>query len=430
MNADKDATEPQSGEEQLSQEAVLKDYVERLKKFPAGRRALHLRISELRPQNQRRHHLRVAQQSFEPLIQNFEGALFKLFNNDLVVTLKGADPERIEAVVTQLRQLFDGDPLLAAARDPAAFAVQYNLESDLSDLIALCHGMERARRDRQRALAAAGGARPDSNPALALDPKGLWEIEAAVVQADLSNFSRRQAICALVPGHKPEPVFREIYISIADLGEMLLPGRRILDNRWLFQYLTQVLDQRVLAMLAARDGILTEGHISINLNVTSATSQEFLKLDEALIRSDRAKVLIEIQLIDAFADLPRFAFARDFLRSKGYRVCLDGCTHLSLQHFDRESLGVDFVKVAWGDELADYLAGPQGADLVKAFARMGSQRIILNRCGSAQALEVGQRLGIHLYQGYHIDALLAEVAQPNRPVQEPLNELLAGAEAD
>ena len=49
MNAVKDATEPQSGEEQLSQEAVLKDYVERLKKFPEGRRALHLRISQLRP---------------------------------------------------------------------------------------------------------------------------------------------------------------------------------------------------------------------------------------------------------------------------------------------------------------------------------------------------------------------------------------------
>ena len=430
MNAVKDATEPQSGEEQLSQEAVLKDYVERLKKFPEGRRALHLRVSQLRPQHQRRHHLRVAQQSFEPLIQGFEGALFKLFNNDLVVTLKGAEPERIDAVVAQLRQLFDGDPLLAAERDPRAFAVHYDLEHDLTDLVELCHGMEQTRQDRERELSATGGARPDPKPALALDPKGLWEIEAAIVQADHSNFSRRQAICALVPGSKPEPVFREIYISIADLGEMLLPGRGILANRWLFQYLTQTLDQRVLAMLAARDGILTEGHISINLNVSSATSREFLKLDEALIRSDRAKVLIEIQLIDAFADLSRFAFARDFLRSKGYRVCLDGCSHLSLQHFDREALGVDFVKVAWGDELADHLAGPQGADLAKAIARMGSQRVILNRCGSAQALEVGRTLGIHLYQGYHIDALLAEEAQPNRPVLEPLGELVAGADAD
>ena len=421
MSQLKDAKDLHSGQGLPNQEAVLLDYIERLKKFRQGRRALHLQLGRLRPQNQQPHHLQIAQQAFESLIQAYEGALFKIFNNDLVVTFRGAPKPRIDETLQPLRELFAADPLLGGPAAEAEFATHYDMEQDFEGLIALCHRLARARREHdvhQAAESRLDGILPESGTEAeaALDPEGLQQMVSAIVQADLSSFSRRQAICALTPGEKPQPLIREVYISIADLGEMLLPGREILANRWLFQYLTQILDQRVLAMLAAGQGILREGHISLNLNVQSATSTDFLELDAALNREDRKKVLVELQLIDAYADLARFAFTRDFLRSKGYRICLDGCSHLALPHIDRQRLGVDFVKMAWSDELADHPEGPQLEDLRQAIARMGAQRVILNRCDAAAALEIGQRLGIHLYQGYFLDALLEEDDLRHKPV--------------
>ena len=412
--------DPPAERQPASQEAVLRDYAERLRKFREGRRAIHLQISRLRPENRRAPHLRIAQQAFEPLIQGYEGALFRLFNEDLVITLNGAPKSRIDEVVDRLCGLFAADPLLADGAPAAAFITLFDLEQHLEALVSLADRMERARQDRDLAGPATEGpsglATERQGRGSPLDPEGLRQMVEAIVQADLSNFSRRQLICVVVPGAPPQPVFRELYISTAALGQTLLPNREIVSNRWLFQYLTQVLDQRVIAMLAKSNDILREGHVAINLNVETATSAAFLKLDDALNKDDRGKIIFEFQVIDVFADLARFAFARNFLRSKGYRVCLDGCSHLTLHHIDREMLGVDFVKLAWSGALADHMEGAQGAAFKAAVARMGAQRVILNRCDAPDALKVGQTLGIDLFQGYHLDNLLEGSELRHKPV--------------
>lgn len=415
------SADPRTEQQPASQEAILRDYAERLRKFREGRLAVHLRIGRLRRENRRAHHLRITQQAFEPLIQGYEGALFRLFNEDLVITLNGAPKSRLGEVVDSLCGLFGEDPLLADGAPVSAFVTHYDLEHDLEALVSLAEQMERARREQEAATAASqqaeGLTAKRAERGSPLDPEGLRQMVDAIVQADVSNFSRRQLICVVVPGAPPQPVFRELFISVAALGQTLLPNREILSNRWLFQYLTQILDLRVLAMLTKSNDILHEGHVAINLNVETATSAAFLRLDEALNKDDRGKIIVEFQLIDVFADLARFAFARDFLRGKGYRVCLDGCSHLSLHHIDRKRLGVDFVKLAWSNALGDCMEGQQGEDLKAAVARMGRQRVILNRCDAPEALEVGPRLGIDLYQGYHLDNLLEGSELRHKPVK-------------
>ena len=421
MSSPQASGDPRAEQQPASQEAILQDYAERLRRFRERRRAVHLQISRLRPENRRPHHLRIAQQAFEPLVQGYEGALFKLFNEDLVVTVNGAPKDRLDQVVDRLCGLFGEDPLFAADAPVSAFVTHFDLEHDLEALIDLADRMERARQDQEAESAAgepADGLAADRPVQRSpLDPEGLRQMAEAIVQADLSNYSRRQLICVVIPGAPPQPVFRELFIAVAALGQTLLPNREILGNRWLFQYLTQILDLRVLAMLTKSNDILHEGHVAINLNVETATSAAFLKLDEALNKADRGKIIIEFQVIDVFADLARFAFARDFLRSRGYRVCLDGCSHLTLHHIDRRKLGVDFVKLAWSNALSDCLEGPQGDDLKAAVVRMGRQRIILNRCDAPEALEIGPRLGIDLYQGYHLDNLLAGSELRHKPVK-------------
>ena len=240
-----------------------------------------------------------------------------------------------------------------------------------------------------------------------LDPPNLAALEQAIAQADLSTFIRRQPICAVVRDRKPEPVYYEIYTSIEALRQIVMPDVDLRANQWLFQDLTKHLDRRMIAYLAQNDDATLQHAFSVNLNVSTLLSPEFLDFDEALNSSTRGGIVIELQLFDVYADLGNFLFARDFLHERGYRFCLDAMTHMSLPLIDREELGFDLVKLLWSADLYDQLSGVRGQGVREAALKMGSERLILTRCDSEQALEVGQSLGITLYQGHLLDEMLS-----------------------
>ena len=65
-------------------------------------------------------------------------------------------------------------------------------------------------------------------------PKILSRVEVALERADLSNLMRRQFVCSADAQMIPEQSFSEIFISIADLRETMLPSINLMSNRWLF----------------------------------------------------------------------------------------------------------------------------------------------------------------------------------------------------
>ncbi|MCH8808288.1 MAG: EAL domain-containing protein [Proteobacteria bacterium] len=400
----------------MVQEAALLDFVERLRKFTKGRRAVHLRLSRLRPYNRRAHHLRIAATTFDRLVRDYEGALFRLFNDDLVVICNGASVADIDHDVLHLRYLFSEDPFLKNDEDgDTRFCVWFDLEEDYLDLLNLAQRMVSAqaqhaqskneRRDKGPS-SKTEGEKGEETPRIPLDPPNLAVLEQAIAQADLSTIIRRQPICAVVRNRKPEPVYYEIYTSIASLSETLMPDIDVQANQWLFQDLTKHLDRRMISYLAQDNATLRQA-FSVNLNVSTLLSPEFLDFDEALSSTTRGGIVIELQLFDVYADLGNFLFARDFLHERGYKFCLDGTTHLSLPLIDREELGFDLVKLQWSPDLFDQLHGFRGTGLRQAAQDMGAERLILNRCDSEQALEVGESLGITLYQGHLLDEMLS-----------------------
>jgi len=112
--------------------------------------------------------------------------------------------------------------------------------------------------------------------------------------------------------------------------------------------------------------------------------------------------------MDILSDLGNYLFARDFLRERGYRFCLDCMTHLHLPLVDRERLGMDLIKLLWSGDLVDQLGGSHEAAFRDAIARHGPERLILARCDSEHAFDVGHTLGIALYQGYLLDRMISE----------------------
>ena len=392
----------------MNQEAALLDFVRRLRKFRSGRRAIHVRLSQLRPYNRRSQHLRIAATTFDRLAANFEAAVFKMFNDDLVVICNGASVADIDHCVLHLRFLFSDDPMLKTdERGYLPFCEWYDLSANYEAMLRMGQEMveARARHDAEaaRIRPAAAKERPPSTP---LDPASLAVLESAIAQADLSTMILRQPICAVSVDRKPEPIFLEIYTSIESLRRTLMPDIDLHANTCLFQDLTRHLDQRMIAYLAHNDDDMLRRSFSLNLNVSTLLSTEFLEFDKVHNDGHRS-IIIELQLTDIFADLGSFFFARDFLRQRGYRFCLDGVTHLSLPLIDRENLGFDLVKLFWNADLLDHLSGQGGEQLKQAADRVGPERLIMARCDSEQALEIGDSLGISLYQGHLLEEMLA-----------------------
>jgi EAL domain-containing protein (putative c-di-GMP-specific phosphodiesterase class I) len=389
------------------QEAALTDYVERLSKHTAGRQALHLRMSTLRPQGRRPERLRIAALAFEPLVSGYDGALFHLSNDDFIVFCKDASAEVIDRALSYLRNLYAGDPVVEnAGKDLAGLCRRFDLATSCGAIANIARAAQVSAR-KTHALNETVGA-PESPPGSSdriLDPAVLGSIQTAIAQADLTNMIRRQQVCAVIPGKPPQPVFSEVFTSMAALREILTPDIDIHGNRWLFQDLTAHLDRRVINFLGHKDDSSLSKAFSINLNVASLGSQEFFNFDRELSSDVRCTVVIELQLIDILADLDAFLFYRNFLRERSYRFCLDGLTCRSLPLVNIKRMGVDLAKIIWSPEFHDRVMRKDG-ETIEAVKEIDPKRVILIRCDDERAFETGKALGVSLYQGYLIDDML------------------------
>lgn len=397
------------------QHALLLDYVERLNQHRDNRRVIHLHLSALRPQNRREHHIRIAMNAFEGLIRRFEGQAFRLRNDDLFVGLRGASVAEIDNVVLKLRFLFSDDPLLgtddgAPKSGARVFCTWYDIAADYIQLLNDVRGMTPPPEGRSASVTAgAGQTARCPNHALPLDPATLGRLETAMRAIDIASLVRRQPVCAIFPGSAPKPMFSELFVSIPLLQKKLVPGVELAGDRWLFQRLTETLDQRVLSILPEIESRV-QLPTCVNVNVSTLLSPEFLVFDKALRRSTQKVMVFELQSIDVFGDIGSFMFARDFVRDRGYRLSLDGLNHLIFPLFNRGALGFDFQKMHWSPDILAEMQQKRSAALRDAIQAVGPNRVILCRCDSPEAIRFGHSVGITLFQGSHIDALLN--AQP------------------
>lgn len=261
-------------------------------------------------------------------------------------------------------------------------------------------------------------------PSKPLDPPNLTVIQEGIALADLSEMIRQQPVCAVVQGQRPQVVFHEIYTSIESLRQSLMPNVNLHANRWLFQALTEYLDGRTIEYLSESDDATTQSSFSVNLNVSTLLSPEFLDLAELLSGMMTGNIIVELQLVDVYSDLGNFYRARDLLRDAGIKFCLDGISHLALPLIDRKALGFDLVKLIWHRDLHGQLNGAGGDKLRQAAKKIGPERMILARCDSEQALEAGRSLGVALYQGRLIDDLCEGGAEGD-PMAEDSHPLRA-----
>ena len=66
-----------------------------------------------------------------------------------------------------------------------------------------------------------------------------------------------------------------------------------------------------------------------------------------------------------------FAFARDFVMERGYRICIDGLNLNTFPYADTNRLGVAYAKLMWTPDLAAFIGTTQGQEFKQLLQEQG-----------------------------------------------------------
>jgi EAL domain-containing protein (putative c-di-GMP-specific phosphodiesterase class I) len=324
----------------------------------------------------------------------------------------------LDVPINKVRGLFREDPLVQV--DESGFeedrlATWYDLASkgDLANFKAVAEQMLADANERKKAAATKPAGAPDTAKGTPLTSQNLGDINRKIQAVRIADFIRQQTAIQIGTGGKGQILFRENFVAMAELKEKVAPGVNLFSSIWLFQFLTETLDKRVLAVMAQRDFAASNVAISLNLNVGTVLSRDFQQFHQ-VAGSHAKKVVVEMQMVDIFADMNTFAFARDSLQQRGYRVLVDGLNPLSLQFFDPSELKSDFVKIAWGPEFSGETPESRVKEMREVVAHTGKDAVILARVDSEDAIKWGLSLGITRFQGRFIDRLVNAMAAQGR----------------
>lgn len=401
-------------------DTVIFDYLRKIEKDMAQFQALYMHTSKLQNQSLRSAQRETLIDTFENVIKKSGGEIFSLANEDMVVIFNSVSHDEVLACLVKVRFIFHDDPLIRNAVDL--------LQSGFAKIYVLATETEAFREAVKETVTLAGADKQENKPAAKpaagamgnvqrklrreLTPSMLAKIQKALSMMDFSSLIRRQSVCAVIGKSPPQMIFDEVFVSIADLRDMLMPDVDLTSNPWLFMYLTETLDKRVLVSVSRHDDGSLTSNFSLNLNVSTILSDEFLEFDENINPSQRSTIVLELQLTDIFSDIKAFILAKTFAQYRGYKICIDGITVDKLQYIDRGHLDGDLLKIIWHPSFMDIIKEDRHfTDYVNKAERA---RMILCRVDDPQAVEVGNSLGINLYQGRYIQRLLA--AQPRKTI--------------
>jgi EAL domain-containing protein (putative c-di-GMP-specific phosphodiesterase class I) len=405
-------------------EAHLIELLQLVETGPQGWQSVAFHFAKLLEHYRSEYQIKIATNLMNDLLGDRDGAIYLCEDSTIYVMVKNFPRQLMEKMIFQLRYLFMDDPLAYTAEgdENPDFCKSFDLEQSWQEFTTLIKRrlitrVRQAQGGIPRAAAATIAGEPAPSPAPAKPKKpelqkfnasNLAEIERDMRDVDLTATIRRQPICAALPETAVRSVFDEMYININHLRQSMGIEIDLLSNRWLFKYLTQILDERMLDTIQRNPIRYLTNPVSLNVNIPTLLSTRFLEFDAAIKSSPAAKasLVVELQIADVFSDMSAFLLAKDTVQKLGYRVCLDGVSELSLPQIDRARLGFDLVKLIWNSDSELDANSPKNLKLAEAVRSCGNNRVILTRCDNKQAVSYGQALGITLFQGRYLDSVV------------------------
>lgn len=264
-----------------------------------------------------------------------------------------------------------------------------------------------ARALAQRVRAIVGGVDPAAAAGLRLNRRNdlaqLLKIEQVVRRTDISSLVHHQALYDFAKPRYPVTLARELTVSMQRLSEIL--GISMVDNPWLFDKVTQLLDRRMLFHLVQDRSRHAEPY-AVNLRVATILGPGFPDFIGRLAAREHETLIVEIPQADRGADIASFDAAVEELERLGIhsafhagswddlRVVADGEDARILRE-------IDFLKVRWDPSDID-LTGAETAAIKALVERIGAHRLVLERAEDEAAIKFAQGVGVRLMQGFGV----------------------------
>lgn len=345
-----------------------------------------------------------------PMVKNGDAKTFVLQNDDFLIVYDKLKEDDVASLLVKIKFLFHEDETVKNSSDlqKCGVAVFYDAVSEYNALRKKIEASFEKEKKEEKPLFFERNIykKQDNANKKIFTTEMLSKVQKIISVSDFSSFIRRQAICAVIGKSAPQRVFEEVFVSVDDVRDSLLPGVNINTNPWLKLALTETLNKRVLEVISRHEDGDLAGNFSVNINVSSILSDEFIQFDDSINGSMRSTIVLELQLEDIFSDMNSYILAKTFAKARGYKVCIDGITVDKLKYINREKLDCDIMKIDWHDSLIDMFS--KDKHFMDYNNKAERAKIIFCNIENAEAVDAGNNLGINMYQGRYIQRLLSD----------------------
>lgn len=370
-------------------EKYLLDALDRVARNPNGYSVLYINISKLRPKNRHPEFVKIFAKLFDSVAGNARGTLFVLSNGDFAILGRGITHEVIDEAVTKLRDGLATDPILHT-HDSQDFFEIFDFPRDFVTFYDYINQMK-----EQASL----NVHEEENLRRPVRVDEIDDLIKALDFIDISEIVKRQSVLRIGKGGAFHVWFQEFFVAVKDLVKKFDPRLDLLANRWLFYYLTQSLDQKTIAAFSTSKLKQWPKEISLNLNLSSVFSQGFVDFAKNFLKTEQ-KVIVEVQLMDVFNNLPQYFKAKEILQDGGHKLLIDSISPAALKMLNVARLAPDLVKIFW-EPLLEF--DMDNAELKNIIDNIGRENVILAKCEDEKAIKWGIKYGVTAFQGPYID---------------------------
>jgi len=382
-------------------EKYLLDSLNRIAKNPSGYAVLFVRVSKLKPKNRHPGFLKIFAKMFDGLVGATDGLMFILSTGDFAILGKNISSETVDLAVQKLQQGLSADPVFYA-QNREDFAHLYEFPEDFTTFYQYIEQIIEAGEAPLNVL-------PKKNPITAAEIDEI--INYLDTYVDVSEMVKRQSIMRIGGNNDFKVLFQEFFVAVKDLSSRFNRNIDFVANRWLFLYLTQTLDKKTIASFKSADIKNWPEQISLNLNLSSVFSKEFVDFAKNFL-AETQKIIVEVQMMDVLNNLSLYFEAKELLNRGGHKLLIDGLSPETLRMLNLNRLEPDYIKIFWNPMMEFDM---DNAELKQVFESFGRERIILAKCTDEKAIRWGVKYGLNTFQGPYIDMLEVALVRAQCP---------------